>query len=308
METNVLYKHLINNNILSPHQYGFVSGRSSVTQLLSTIHDWLYNIDNNILTDAIYMNFKETFDTVPHVRLLRKLEGYGVKGEILNWVKAFLENRQQFVKINNSSSKNLPVTSGVPQGSVLGPTLFIYFINDLPLVTNLTTKIFADDTKLFTSISDEEDHTKLQESFDKMYDWTKKWLLKFNEKKCRVLHIGRNNKKFKYYIDEESNRTELEITDLEKDLGVNIDPLLTFKCHIKITVKKATAVSFKIIRNILTFCNENRLRGHKFKIIKLQTNKQQFSNYFSNRVINNWNGLPSSIVNADSINKFKKTI
>ena len=195
------------------------------------------------------MDFKKAFDTVPHIRLLKKLEGYGVRGEMLNWVKAFLENRQQFVKINNSSSNNLPVTSGVPQGSVLGPTLFIYFINDLPLVTTLKTKIFADDTKLFTPISNDDDQFKLQEAIDKMYNWTQTWLLKFNEKKCKVLHIGKNNKQFKYYIGDESNKTELEITDLEKDLGVSIDPLLNFNSHIKITVKKATAVSFNIIRN-----------------------------------------------------------
>ena len=99
------------------------------------------------------MDFKKAFDTVPHMRLLNKLEGYGIRGNVLTWVKSFLENRTQFVKINNSQSSYMPVTSGVPQGSVLGPTLFIYFINDLPSVTHLTTKIFADDTKLYASVT-----------------------------------------------------------------------------------------------------------------------------------------------------------
>ena len=103
------------------------------------------------------MDFKKAFDTVPHIRLLKKLEGYGVKGKVLNWIKSFLKGREQFVKINNSHSSNLPVTSGVPQGSVLGPTLFIYFINDLPNVTDLKTKIFADDTKVYTAINSIED-------------------------------------------------------------------------------------------------------------------------------------------------------
>ena len=168
--------------MLSSEQYGFVSGRSTITQLLVTLQDWLLNIDNYLPTDAVYMDFKKAFDTVPHVRLIRKLEGYGIRGNILNWIKSFLDNRKQFVKINNSSSSQLSITSGVPQGSVLEPTLFIYFINDLPNVTNLNTKIFADDTKVYNSVTNDEDRAKLQEAIDNMYKWTQTWLLKFNEK------------------------------------------------------------------------------------------------------------------------------
>ena len=110
------------------------------------------NLDKNLPTDAIYLDFSKAFDTVPHHRLLKKLERYGITGSILNWVKDFLSNRSQFVKINESESSHLPVTSGVPQGSVLGPTLFIYYINDLPNCTSADMKIFADDTKLFSTI------------------------------------------------------------------------------------------------------------------------------------------------------------
>ena len=166
-----LNEHLINNNILSEHQYGFVSGRSTITQLLVTLNEWLYNIDNDIPTDAAYMDFRKAFDSVPHKRLINKLKAYKIEGPILKWIISFLSNRSQYVKLNNASSSKLKVTSGVPQGSVLGPTLFIYFINDLPTVTNDTPiKIFADDIKVYNGIKNDENVKKLQESIDAMFE------------------------------------------------------------------------------------------------------------------------------------------
>ena len=130
------------------------------------------------------MDFRKAFASVPHKRLINKLKAYKIDGPILNWIISFLSNRSQYVKLNNASSSKLKVTSGVPQGSVLGPTLFIYFINDLPSVTNDTpVKIFADDTKVYHGIQNEGNVQKLQESIDAMFEWTQKWLLKFNKEK-----------------------------------------------------------------------------------------------------------------------------
>ena len=227
---NVLNTHLINNNLLSKEQFGFVSGRSTVTQLLVTINDWMYELDNDVSIDAAYMDFKKAFDTVPHQRLINKLKGYNINGNILNWISSFLTNRYQYVKINNSTSDKRKVSSGVPQGSVLGPTLFIYYINDLPnVVENINIKIFADDTKAYKGIKNEDDAKLLQKAIDEMFQWTQKWLLQFNKDKCKILHLGKNNPKYNYTIGEEENKVTLSETELEKDLGVYIDPNLDFK-------------------------------------------------------------------------------
>ena len=196
------------------------------------------------------MDFRKAFDAVPHKRLINKLKGYNINGQILNWITSFLSERSQFVKINNSASNKLNVTSGVPQGSVLGPTLFIYFINDLPTTClNTKMKIFADDTKVYNEINGDKDVEQLQNAIDSMYEWTQKWLLNFNKEKCKVLHLGKNNPKNKYHIGTGEQTIPLDITELEKDLGVYVDPNLDFKEHVKKTVKKASYTSYKILKN-----------------------------------------------------------
>ena len=244
-----LCDHIISKGLLSPHQFGFVPGRSTNSQLLMTINDWQKSLDTGAPMDIAYMDFKKAFDSVPHERLIYKLSKYGITGNLLLWIKDFLSGRQQYVKINESRSNNQEVTSGVPQGSVVGPMLFIYFINDLPEVCSVTTKIFADDTKAYTSIKSEEDHSNLQYTIDKMYEWTENWQLKFNETKCKILHLGENNPKRAYFIGKDNNRVELEETVLEKDLGVNIDPTLSFDKHIEKLCKKASSKSAQILEN-----------------------------------------------------------
>ena len=165
---NKLCQHLVAKNLLSPHQYGFVPGRSTNSQLLVTLNDWQKSLDSGTPIDIAYMDFKKAFDSVPHERLLFKLSKYGISGNLLSWIKDFLSCRTQYVKINDSKSACNNITSGVPQGSVLGPMLFIYFINDLPEICTVTTKIFADDTKAYTQIKSEEDHINLQNTIDNM--------------------------------------------------------------------------------------------------------------------------------------------
>ena len=245
-----LFKHLVDNNLLSNDQFGFCEGRSCVLQLLNTLFDWLCQIDNNNSVDAIYLDFRKAFDSVPHERLLTKLHGYGVRGNIFNWVKDFLTGRTQHVSINDKQSSSTNVSSGVPQGSVLGPTLFIYFINDLPTVVTTLIKIFADDTKAYNRITNFKDHEELQFTIERLVEWSNTWQLKFNGGKCKVLHIGKNNPKYNYTILEDGIRKDLEETTCEKDLGISIDPLLEFEQHINNIVKKARSISGLIIRTI----------------------------------------------------------
>ena len=249
---DALYKHLTTNNLLSDDQFGFCKGRSCDLQLLVTIHDWMIDLDNNIPTDAIYLDLSKAFDTVPHQRLLNKLKGYGIGGNVLSWVSDFLTDRSQYVSVNGSCSNKIPVFSGVPQGSVLGPILFIYYINDLPSVTDCNLKIFADDTKAYTPINSIEDRNKLQLCINNLNNWTEKWLLKFNSSKCKVLHIGENNPQHDYFITVDGKSVKLEVTTSEKDLGVYIDPNLTFEDHINTTVSKARSLS-GLINYSITF-------------------------------------------------------
>ena len=121
--------------------------------------------------DVMYLDFKKTFDKVPHQRLLIKLQGYGIKGKILGWIQEFLSNRKQRVVVNGFSSDWKPVTSGIPQGSVLGPVPFLVYINDLPDVLNCLKKLFADDGKIYSFIKDVQDEKRMQANAMNSEDW-----------------------------------------------------------------------------------------------------------------------------------------
>ena len=251
---NSIYSHLIDHDMLALEQFGFCKGRSCTTQLLVTLNDWFLNIDQNIPTDSVYLDFSKAFDCVPHKRLMSKLHSYGIRGNVYNWILDFLSDRSQFVSINNCNSDSIPVTSGVPQGSVLGPTLFVYYINDLPQIASNIVKIFANDTKLYTKITSELDCLRLQEDIDSLVKWSDKWLMKFNSSKCKILHVGKNNPKFNYTIKEGDIDVPLTETLCEKDLGVNIDNCLNFNQHIAQITKKARCISAMLLR---TFTNKD---------------------------------------------------
>jgi len=125
-----------------------------------------------IHVDVIYLDFSKTFDKVSHRLLIYKLEKYGIRGKILDWIREYLTNLKQRVAINGILSSTQPVTSGVPQGRVIGPVLFLIYVNDMPDVVKCIIKLFADDTKLFSKISPEEDQTLLQYSINQIIKWT----------------------------------------------------------------------------------------------------------------------------------------
>ena len=204
--------HLKKHQLLSPDQYGFRPKRSCTLQLLHTLEDWSQMIEDGNTVDAIYLDYQKAFDAVPHQRLLSKLKACGIGGKLLEWIKAFLMNRRQQVVINGECSDWVPVTSGVPQGSVLGPLLFVLYINDMLATTKCPLKIFADDTKIYQMSADSN---KLQADIEQVLLWSNKWQLPFNEEKCKVLHIGTGNQHQAYVM----RARDLEATSMEKDLG-----------------------------------------------------------------------------------------
>ena len=231
--------YMLQNHLFSDNQYGFRPGRSCVIQLLEILDEWTKLLDIGNPVEIVYLDFSKAFDTVSHERLLFKLYKLGIRGSVLSWIKNFLIDREQCVRVGTNISSWSKVISGVPQGSGLGPVLFLCFINDLPNVVDGMVKIFADDTKLYT-VSKEENCEALQKDLDNLCDWSDKWKLSFNSKKCKVLHVGNNNPHYRYTMtDSDGYHSYIESVDSEKDLGVTFDTKLNFDVHITNIVNKA---------------------------------------------------------------------
>ena len=173
--------------------------------------------------DIIYLDFQKAFDKVPHERLQIKLQNHCIGGEVLKWIGNWLRNRKQRVVINSESSRWSNVTSGVPQGSVLGPTLFTIYINDIDDDLLNTVKKFADDTKLIGEVDTDEQIRSVKEDLLRLEKWAEQWQIQFNADKCKVMHLGAKNKGSKYEI----GGKECAVVEEEKDLGVIFDN--TFK-------------------------------------------------------------------------------
>jgi hypothetical protein len=173
------------NELFSNKQFGFISGRSTSLQLLEVLDKWTEPIDKGSDVDVIYMDFQKAFDKVPHKRLTRKAKNYMLDNPLLEWIEDFLTGRTQKVSINGSTSDWKEVTSGISQGSVLGPSLFILFINNLPDGIKSDVYLFADDTKIFRNIIDGEDKEILQDDLENLENGSNTWLLKFHPEKCK---------------------------------------------------------------------------------------------------------------------------
>ena len=402
-----LLDHLFSNQLISDQQFGFVPGRSCTLQLLACIEEWSKKLDEGHLVDIIYTDFCKAFDKVSHSKLIDKLEIMGISGQSLNWIKGFLSDRQQKVRVGNSLSYNEPVKSGVPQGSVLGPVLLLAFINDLPdALSPGSCKLFADDTKFFSEILSEEDALSLQDDLNSMTRWSEISSLKLNPGKCKVLHLteASQTEGYGYYIQEDDGIRLLENVESEKDLGVCMDSKLNFRTHISKIVTTANKVTgivrrnfkymgeetfitlykslirphleysspvwspsnigdqkfienvqrratklipsiselpypqrlkrlglpslqyrrlradviqvYKIIHGIdrieismfFKLANDERTRGHRYKIVKQRCRTNKRKNFFSNRIVDTWNSLPPEIVESPNINTFKSRL
>lgn len=198
----------------------------------------------------IFLDFSKAFDSVSHSLLVHKLQSFGLNGLLLNWIQSYLSNRQQRVVIEGNSSPWLPVKSGVPQGSILGPLLFLLYINDMPeIVSSSTLALFADDAKCFRSINSIADCLELQRDLDRLFQWSVKWKLEFNVKKCKALTVSRsihNKVKFSYSL----NGSIIESVDSFRDLGVTITQDLSWGSQVSSLVSKCNQTMGMIKRSV----------------------------------------------------------
>ena len=181
-------------------------------------------VDKGLPVDVVYLDFSKAFDEVPHNRLINKIKAHGIGSFVANWIESWLSNRYHRVVLNGYMSDWLPVLSGVPQGSVLGPILFIVYINDFDVNLNSYVLKFADDAKDFSEVSSLDKVADLQSDLDKLYKWSEDWQMMFNAQKCKCLHIGYKNTYANYSIE----GVEVINSSCEKDLGVVIDESLNY--------------------------------------------------------------------------------
>ena len=194
------------------------------------------------MSDVIFLDLSKAFDSVPHDRLLLKLNRYSIDGQLYLWFRNFLTNRRQRVQIRGSYSEWSPVISGVPHVSILGPIMFFIYVNDIHNIITSTAKLFADDTKIYRQINKVEDSIALQSDLTALDLWADLWQVKFNPSKCEVMRITHNkdNSTRRYQV----SGTELRNVSNYKDLKVIMANYLTWTKHVNGTVHKANIGSW----------------------------------------------------------------
>ena len=395
--------HLDKFSLINDSQHGFSKGRSCLTNLLVFMEEITHSLDEGNSVDVIYLDFAKAFDKVPYRRLFSKLRSHGIGGKVTQWIEAWLTNRKQKVGLNKKYSDWSSVVSGVPQGSVLGPLLFLIYINDLDVGIISKLGKFADDTKVARGVSNDREVDILREDLCNIFQWSVDWQMLFNLDKCTVMHLGSKNPQREYKM----GNNILKKSKQERDLGVIIDSSGKSTEQCIMAVKKANTVLGMIKRNIvykskdvivrlykalvrpkLEYCvqawcpylkkdisilervqkratkmiegytnmsYEDRLsntgliklekrrargdliqvfkiikgidkvdyrqffeitdsnrshktRGHNLKIIKVGCKSDIRKHFFSQRVVNAWNGLTQFVVDADTIDSFKNRL
>ena len=400
-----LLNYLSQHGLISKYQHGFLRKHSTCSNLLESVHDWSVALNNKYTTDIVYVDFQKAFDSVSHQKLITKLEGYGICGDLLEWLKAFLSNRTQVVNISGHVSENVYITSGVPQGSVLGPTLFLLFINDIDDIlfgTSVRMKLYADDVKLYSSFT--QTSCDLQAVCDRLQTWAEKWQLQTSYDKCSVQRITNRVSIADCNPSYKIGSHVLCWSDETRDLGVIIDKKLNFNSHVSAIAHKAhvraslilrtfvtrdptvltkafityvrplleyctpvwsphtitniikiescqrwftkringlfgmqyserlaclgleslevrrlkcdLVMCYKVAHNQITILNDDffvfsdcvRNRGHCYKLFKSCSLVNAHKYFFTNRICDIWNGLPSTVVEASSLSVFKRRL
>ena len=280
-------------------QHGFMKHRSTTTQLIDTYSDISRNLDSGSQTDIIFLDFAKAFDSVPHDLIVHKLKTFGFGSNLLQWIENYLQGRYQSVMIEGQVSSPLPVTSGVPQGSIIGPLLFVLYINDICDVCTSFMKLYADDAKLYRNIKSRQDVLSLQNDLNALFLWSKIWRMNFNISKCKFMSICRKVKiDFDYSID---NNILSRVTEFN-DLGITITSKLSWCENVKTVSSKAHSMVGMIkrsvgfnspidvkrqlylahVRSILEYCSPMWSPNYVKDIIKLERVQRQASKFILN--------------------------
>ena len=241
------------HGILVDNQHGFRAKRSCESQLIITTHDLAEIINRKSQADLAILDFSKAFDKVPHKRLLAKLDYYGLRGQTNQWFTSFLTDRSQRVLVDGESSDERPVTSGVPQGSVVGPVLFLLFINDIANNLDCRVRLFADDCLVYREIQTPEDSLKLQTDLNSLIEWSADWQMAFNVDKCFIMRVtlNRRNVVSHQYTMAGAN---LKMVDSQPYLGVHLHSKLSWDVHLNhVTAKAKRALGF--VRRNLRHCH-----------------------------------------------------
>jgi hypothetical protein len=245
-----IMNHLLDNKLIRDSQHGFMPGKSCATNLVLFMDKVTKAVDEGKAVDIFYLDFAKAFDKVPRQRLVKKLRAKGVEEKTVTWIENWLSGRTQRVCIKGEQSDSCPVESGVPQGTVLGPTLFTVYIDDLDLevlkrMLSVWMVKFADDTKGGKIIENDSDREELQMTLDLMCDWADTWGMSFNISKCKIMHVGKNNPCYEYTM----RGVKLGVTEEERDIGVVITKNLKPSEQCSKAAGRATAVLNQLKRN-----------------------------------------------------------
>ena len=252
------------HHLISTHQYGFRRGHSTSHLLLETVNDWAKVLQCRDSCHCLLLDYAKAFDSVPHQRLLLKLQSLGVHDQLLKWICSFLTTRSQRVVINGQFSEWLSVDSGVPQGSILGPLLFILYVDDIRSVVQTSSlRLFADDVCLYAQISSDDDCLKLQNDLSRIYNWSTKWQLKLNPQKCDALNISnkRSPVVFNYFI----GSSPISWSKKVKYLGIIFNSTLKWHDQCHYVVSKATQCLNRL-RRAMYGCT-SAAKAHAYKAI-----------------------------------------
>ena len=241
--------HLESQGLMNKTQHGFRAKYSTITQILSYFDSVLSMLEKGFPVDAVYLDFSKAFDKVDHCILLKKVESLGITGKLLQWIQVFLTNRKQQVRVGNHLSPLEWVRSGVPQGSVLGPLLFLIMLVDIDRdIKHSMLGSYADDTRLWRFIHGDEDQQLLQQDLQVLYDWAEANNKSFNDDKFEYMPFGGPSER----TYTAPSGSQIKKKEHVKDLGVYISSDLSFDYHISTLVKSAQQVSAWILRTFLS--------------------------------------------------------